>query len=59
MLHFEGHTLSIKKVMFPLKKGKYLEKDNIYGVNFVFPCSISWIKIYDPSTKFSFIAFYG
>ena len=34
MLHFEGPTLSIKKAMFPMKSGKYFEKDNIYGVDF-------------------------
>ena len=34
MLHFEGHTLSIKKVTFAVKSGEYFEKHNIYGVNF-------------------------
>ena len=34
MLHFDGHTLSIKKVTFSMKSGEYLEKGNIYGVNF-------------------------
>ena len=34
MLHFDGHTLSIKKVTFAMKSGEYFEKDNIYGVNF-------------------------
>ena len=34
MLHFDGHTLSIKKVMFTMKSGEYFEKDHIYGVNF-------------------------
>ena len=34
MLHFDGHTPSIKKVTFALKNGEYFEKDNMYGVNF-------------------------
>ena len=34
MLHFDGHILSIKKVVFSMKSGEYFEKDNIYGVNF-------------------------
>ena len=46
MLHFEGHILPIKKVMFPMKSGKYFEKDNIYGVNFDSGICISIQYIY-------------
>ena len=55
MLHFDGHTLSIKKVMFAMKSGEYFEKDNIYGVNFDsgICISIEYInvisRIYDPN----------
>ena len=45
MLHFDGHTLSIKNVTFAMKSGEYFEKDNNYGVNFdsgichgIYPC---------------------
>ena len=41
MLHFDGHTLSIKKVTFTLKSGEHFEKDNICGVNFDFGIYIS------------------
>ena len=34
MLHFDGHTLSIKKVIFAMKSGEYFENDNVYGANF-------------------------
>ena len=34
MLHFDGHTLSIKRVTFAMKSGEYFENDKIYGVNF-------------------------
>ena len=34
MLHFDSHTLSIKKVTFAMKNGEYFEKDSINGVNF-------------------------
>ena len=33
MLHFDGHTLSIKKVTFAMKSGEYFENANIFGVN--------------------------
>ena len=46
MLHFEGHALSIKKVMFPMKSGKYFEKDNICEVNFDSGICISMQYIY-------------
>ena len=46
MLHFEGHALSIKKVIFPMKSGKYFEKNNIYGVNFDSGICISMQYIY-------------
>ena len=53
MLHFEGHTLSIKKVMFTMKNGKYFEKDNIYGINFDSRICISMQYIYvKECTKF-------
>ena len=56
MLHFDGHTLSTKKVTFVMKRGEYFEKANIYGVNLdsgicisiEYPCK----RIYDPPTKF-------
>ena len=41
MLHFDGHTLSVKKVTFAMKSGQYFEKDNIHGVNFDSGISIS------------------
>ena len=38
MLHFDGHSLSIKKVTFAMKNGEYFEKKitfmSFYGVNF-------------------------
>ena len=34
MLHFDGHTLSIKNVMFAMKSGEYFEKDNINLLDF-------------------------
>ena len=46
MLHFESHTLSIKKVLFPMKSDKYFKKDNIYGVNFDSGSCISMQYIY-------------
>ena len=57
MLHFEGHTLSIKKDMFPMKSSKYFEKYNIYGVNFDSGIGIFMQYIYvkecmTPPTKF-------
>ena len=56
MLHFDGHTLSIKKVTFALKTGEYFEKANIYGVNFGSGICISieyiHVKEYDPQPSF-------
>ena len=46
MLHFEGHTQSIKKVVFPMKRGENFEKDNIYGVNFDSGICISIQQVY-------------
>ena len=56
MLHFDGHTLSIKKVTFAKKSGEYFEKDNIYVVNFDPGICISveymHVKEYMTPTKF-------
>ena len=46
MLHFDGHTQSIKKVVFPMKSGEYFEKGNIYGGNFDSGICISIQYIY-------------
>ena len=59
MLHFDGHTLSIKKVTFAMKNGEYFEKDNIYEVNFDSGICIFMeyihVKEYDPPPTSSFI----
>ena len=57
MLHFDGHSLSIKKVTFAMKSGEYFDKDSIYGVNFdpgVF-ISMEYIHVkeyYEPQPSF-------
>ena len=42
MLHFDGHTLSTKKVMFAMKSGEYSEKDNMFRVNFDSGIVFAW-----------------
>ena len=51
MLHFEDHTLSIKKVMFPMKSSKKFFKYNIYGVNFDSEICISMHYVYVKECK--------
>ena len=55
MLHFDGHTQSIKKVMFQMKSGEYFEKDNIYKFwlwNLYFHVIYLCKRMYNPQPSF-------
>ena len=56
MFHFEGHTLFIKKVMFPMKSGNFFKKITFMEVNFDSGICISMQylcqRMYDLPTKF-------